>query len=75
MRDVMVNNEQRSWVGNNRNMQAWFWIAVPRIAVIQPLGQHTRAPNRKSLGKLLMHMFKVGTRELRVKFRKVDLWN
>ncbi len=40
-------------------MQGWLWIAVPRVAVVQAFGQHTRASDWKAFGQFLVDMFEM----------------
>ncbi|MFT5271897.1 MAG: hypothetical protein ACI85V_001915, partial [bacterium] len=53
-------------------MQAGFAVAVPRIAVVETLGQDTRSSNGKAAGQLAMDMLEIGAAKLRVKLGEPD---
>ena len=73
MGNMMIDDKQRTGIGNNRNMQSRLRIAVPRIAVVYGLGKHPHPPDGKAFVQFLIRLFKISAAKSGNKFAKSAL--
>ena len=75
MRHMVIDHEQRSRVGQDRNMQPRFRIAMPAVAVIQPLRENPHPADRETARQLGVNMLEIGAGEIRIEFTEIDFRN